>query len=258
GPQAVNITAVSPGPGETQDITFSATSSNTTLIPTPTIDYTQGSATATLNFQSPANLSGTSTITVTVEDADGLQFSDDFDITVTPVNDAPTISTVANTDIPEDGAQTGIILSGITAGPQETQVVTVAATTDNLPLFETFEVVYTSPSATGTLNVKPIANLSGTTQVTVTVTDDGSGVAPNVNTTTTNFTINVTAVNDPPVISGQVAASVNEDNNFTIVVGHLTIEDPDNNSGFTVAATAGANYTVSGAATIVPASNYYG
>lgn len=257
GLQTVDITGVSPGPGETQDLTFFATSSNTTLIPTPTVDYTQGATTATLNFQSAANRSGASTITVTVEDADGLQFTDNFVINVTPINDAPTISTVANTDIAEDAAQTGIILSGITAGPQESQVLTVTATTGNLPLFEVFEVVYTSPSATGTLNVKPKPNLSGTAQVTITVTDNGSGVAPNVNTTTTNFTINVTPANDPPVITGQVASSVNEDNNFTIVVGHLTIADPDNSSGFTITVAGGPNYTFSGT-TITPALNYYG
>src|SRR5690606_12647436 len=68
----------------------------------------------------------------------------------------------------------------------------------------------------------------------------------------------INPVNDPPAVVGQVAASVNEDNNFTIVAGHLTIEDPDNNSGFTITAGAGANYTVSGAATIVPAANYNG
>src|SRR5690606_26174849 len=117
-----------------------------------------------------------------------------------------------------------------------------------------------------TLNVKPGTNYTaaGTTvtpdpdvvdpiSVVVSVTDPNGAESNNY-----NFQVTINPVNDPPVIIGQVAASVNEDNNFTIVPGHLTIEDPDNNSGFTVNAGAGTNYTVTGAATIVPAANYYG
>src|SRR5690606_20712533 len=122
----------------------------------------------------------------------------------------------------------------------------------------TFEVVYTTPGATGSLNVKPALNKTGATLVTVTVADDGPGTAPDVNTTTTTFTINITPVNDPPVITAQAVVSVNENNTFTIGLGHVTIEDPDNTSGFTLTVTGpGANYTHSGN-TITPAADFYG
>src|SRR5690606_34472193 len=50
GPQNVNLTGISPGPGEAgQGITITATSSNTALIPHPTVNYTSG-ATGSITF----------------------------------------------------------------------------------------------------------------------------------------------------------------------------------------------------------------
>jgi gliding motility-associated-like protein len=258
GPQDVAINNVSPGPGETQNITFTAVSSNPTLIPNPTIAYTQGQSTATLTFESAANQSGTAVITVTAEDAEGAQFTDDFNIVVQPINDAPTITSPGTINIDEDAAQQGIALSGISAGPLENQTISVGVSAANPGLFQVLDVAYTSPNATGTLNIQPAPNQAGSTQVTITVTDDGPGTAPNVNTTQVNFTVNVNAVNDPPVITGQDVVSVDEDNNFTILVSHLNITDPDNPSGpFTISVQDGTNYTHSGAV-ITPTQNYYG
>src|SRR5690606_23399868 len=107
------------------------------------------------------------------------------------------------------------------------------------------------------LNVKPALNASGTATVTVTVTDNGSNVAPNVNTVSTSFAINVIAVNDPPLVTGQDVVSVDEDNDFTIQVDHLTIIDHDDDTDFTITVSAGDNYTFSGT-TISPNDNYFG
>lgn len=260
GPQNITIENVSPGPGESQNLTFTAVSSDPAIIPNPSISYTQGQTTATLTFEPAANRSGTVTITVTAEDEEGLDFSDVLTVEVTPVNDAPTINNPGTIDIVEDAAQQGIALTGISAGPLETQTIDISVSAVDPSLFEILEVVYTSPNATGTLNIKPAANQSGSTTVTITVTDDGPGGSPNVNTTQVAFTVNITPVNDPPVIVDQAAVSVNEDTNFTILVSHLVIEDPDNASGFTIQTQPGANYTTSGPGgrVITPAPNYYG
>ncbi|MCY2990952.1 MAG: Ig-like domain-containing protein [Planctomycetota bacterium] len=64
------------------------------------------------------------------------------------------------------------------------------------------------------LKYKTVADANGTGNLTWTVTDSGSGSAPNVNTLTETLAVSVTAVNDAPVrTAGTPAAiNVNEDN----------------------------------------------
>jgi Leucine-rich repeat (LRR) protein/uncharacterized protein YfaP (DUF2135 family) len=70
----------------------------------------------------------------------------------------------------------------------------------------------------------------------------------------------IAAVNDGPTITGQDSLSVNEDAPLTIPAAKLRISDIDNvyPTDFTVIALAGANYTVSGPATILPAKDFNG
>jgi hypothetical protein len=100
-PQTVNLTGIVAGRSESQKLRITASSSNTTLIPSPTVTYTSPNETASLTFMPVANQFGTATITVTVEDAgfdnnletlaDNATFSRSFLVTVTPVNDPPTL-----------------------------------------------------------------------------------------------------------------------------------------------------------------------
>src|SRR5690606_3021164 len=87
GPQNITIENVSPGPGETQNITFTAVSSNPAIIPNPSVSYTQGQPTATLTFEPVTNQSGSVTIALTAVDEDGEDFTDDFTNNLSPVND---------------------------------------------------------------------------------------------------------------------------------------------------------------------------
>src|SRR6185436_17049615 len=69
----------------------------------------------------------------------------------------------------------------------------------------------------------------GTATVTVTLSDNGSNVAPNVNTSAqVQFTITVNAVNDAPVVttSGGTTAFV-EDAGAVAVDGAVTVTDVD-------------------------------
>src|SRR5690606_20527106 len=217
-------------------------------------NYTFSDATIT---PSP-NYSGLLTIPITVRDGSNTSPTFNFTLNVDPVNDAPTIAAIGNVELQEDAAQIDVPLSGIGAGPLESQVLTVTASTDSQWLFETFTVVYSSPRESGTLDVKPAQDQSGTAQVTVTVPDNGPSGAPHVNTVATTFTLNVSAVNDPPLITGQDVVSVDEDNTFTILASHLTIIDHDDDTEFTITADEdGPNYTASGS-TITPNPDYYG
>jgi hypothetical protein len=73
-----------------------------------------------------------------------------------------------------------------------------------------------------------------------------------------SFTINVAAVNDPPVITGQNVLSINEDSYITLNKTDLQITDPDNQaSDLTLHIGTGSHYQVNGNI-ITPDANYYG
>lgn len=99
--QTINLTGITAGNGEVQPLRIKASSSNPGLIPNPTVVYLSPNSTGSLRFAPLLNLSGSATITVTVEDggpdnnlattADNATFTRTFVVTVTPVNDAPVI-----------------------------------------------------------------------------------------------------------------------------------------------------------------------
>jgi large repetitive protein len=71
--------------------------------------------------------------------------------------------------------------------------------------------------------------------------------------------IDVTPVNDPPIISGQNAVTTAEDQPVTITLADLIVNDVDNTypDDFTLSVSAGSNYTVSGT-TVTPSTGYNG
>ncbi len=74
-----------------------------------------------------------------------------------------------------------------------------------------------------------------------------------------NATFTITAINDAPVITGQVPLSVNEETALTLVVENFTITDVDNPTGpFTLTVQGGTNYVLSGPNRITPSLNYNG
>jgi hypothetical protein len=71
--------------------------------------------------------------------------------------------------------------------------------------------------------------------------------------------VQVAFVNTSPVITGQTAVQISEEQAFTITLGHLTVNDPDNTypTDFTLHVADGTNYTVSGNI-ITPSPNFSG
>ncbi len=150
-----------------------------------------------------------------------------------PVNNPPTLSNLADLMIAEDPGQQSIPLAGITAGSGESQQLQVSANSTNTGLTGTLQIIYVSPSTTGTLRFTPGSNLSGTAVITVTVTDGGTD--DDLNTTGDNksfarsFTVTVTAENDPPTDVSLSANTIAENTNTSSVVaiGTLTASDVD-------------------------------
>jgi hypothetical protein len=69
--QVVNLTGISAGPGENQNLTVSAVAANTQLIQSLSVQYVSPQATGTLRFQNDRRMVGTTTITVKVKDNGG-------------------------------------------------------------------------------------------------------------------------------------------------------------------------------------------
>jgi hypothetical protein len=208
--QTIGLTNITAGAGDSQSLMVTATSDNPTLIPTPDITYQSPDSTGLLSYTPAADRFGSAKITVTVRDAgidgifnnsDDATFSQTFTVNVTPINDPPTLAAIADpTAILEDAALQTIGLSGISAGPFESQTITITATSDNPGLIPNPAVLYNSLNTTGSLTYKPVANQSGQATITVTVKDDGGIANDGVDTLIRTFTVKVTPVNDPPTL----------------------------------------------------------
>jgi len=78
------------------DLVVTATSSNTGLVPNANLFLSSLSADMFINATPLADLSGNTTINITVTDLGGLTNSTAFNLEVLPVNDAPTITPINN------------------------------------------------------------------------------------------------------------------------------------------------------------------
>ncbi|MEI6395661.1 MAG: Ig-like domain-containing protein, partial [Verrucomicrobiota bacterium] len=182
---------------ESQTLTVTASSSNTGLVPNPTVTYTSPSAAGSISFAPLANAYGSATITVTVNDG-GLSnniVSKSLTVTVNPVNQVPTLNALSNVTINQNAGLQTVNLSGISSGAtNESQTLTVTASSSNIGLILNPTVSYTSPSATGYISFTPKAKAHGLATITVTVKD--GGVSNNI--ISRSFSV---MVNEPPTIS---------------------------------------------------------
>jgi large repetitive protein len=230
----VTITTVSAGPDDevAQLVTVIATSSNTAIVPNPTISGS--GVTRTLAFTPVANQNGTVTITVTATDNGGIAngglntFSRTFTITVNGVNDAPSFDAIANQTVNEDAASTNVTITTVSAGPDDevAQVVTVTATSSNT-------AVVPNPTISGVggsriLAFAPAPNAFGSVTITVTATDNGGTANGGLNTFSRTFTITVNPVNDAPVNSVPGLQTTAKNTNLTFTASNLiSIADID-------------------------------
>ncbi len=207
GEQVVNMTGISDGDDGSQAISITATSSNTTLIPSVNVNYSSG-ATGSLSYTPAAGENGSSVITVTVKDDGGTVYGGDdevvetFTVTVNSVNNTPTLNNIASpSNILEDHANTvDISLLNITDGGDGGQNITVTAeeVTVGGDLLTNLTVDYTSPASTGTVSYDVLPGVHGDAVVYVIVKDDGGTANGSVDTVFKQFIQTITTVNDQP------------------------------------------------------------
>jgi hypothetical protein len=210
GLQTVNLSGISSGAtNEVQTLVVTASSSNPTLIPNPTVNYTSPNGTGAITFTPVAFAFGSATVTVQVNDGGTSNniVTQTFTVTVTPVNQAPTLNTLANVTINEGAGLQTVNLSGINSGAaNEVQSLTVTASSSNPALIPNPTVNYTSPNTTGSITFTPVAFASGSATVTVQVND--GGLSNNIVTRT--FTVTVNPVNQSPTLNALANVNINE------------------------------------------------
>jgi VCBS repeat-containing protein len=216
--------------------------SNASLFTVPPAVDTSGNLTYTL----AANVSGTSTFDVKVQDNGGtanggvdISGTQTFTLTMNSVNDAPSFTKGADQTVNEDAAAQ--IVSGwataISKGPSDesSQTLTFQVSNDNNALFSVQPAV---DAASGTLTYTPAANANGSVTVTLSLKDDGGTSNGGADTSPVQtFTITVNSVNDAPSFTKGADQTVNEDAGSQTVPGWATSISPGpaNESGQTVA-----------------------
>ncbi len=208
--QTVSLAGISSGAtGESQSLQITTSSSNPALIPTPGIFYASPNSAGTLTFKPVAGGTGTSVITVTVNDGQvgNNTVTRSFTVTVNAVapNVAPTLNPIGNFVVTQNSSQMTVPLSGISSGSSsEVQLLSVTAASSNPALIPTPSITYTSPNSSGSLSFVPAPNVSGTATITVTVSD---GQSLN-GSTSRSFSV---TVNNYPTMNPLGNLSINQD-----------------------------------------------
>ncbi|MCU0788250.1 MAG: Ig-like domain-containing protein, partial [Verrucomicrobia bacterium] len=250
------------GDGESAagSLTLSAASSNAGLVPVSNIVFGGSGASRTVSLTPVANASGSAQITVTVSDGE-LSATRQFVLTVNSVNDVPTVTSISNQSIAEDGATSAL---GFTVGDVETAAgsLIVSAASSNPGLVPEANISFGGSGANRTVTVRPAADQSGGAQITISVSDGTDAV-------TSAFSLTVTAVNDAPTITVIGNQTIDEDTvagpiSFTVgdvesAAGTLTLSGDSSNLTLVPKANivfggSGANRAV----TVTPAANQFG
>ncbi|GIK36958.1 MAG: hypothetical protein BroJett011_07910 [Chloroflexota bacterium] len=174
------------------DLVVSGDSSNTLLVPNENISLAGTGLTRTVTISPALNQTGSTTITLRVDDGEGTA-STSFLLTVSPFNNPPTISNLSDQVANED----------TTLGPLAFSIDDVETAADDLfvsgsssdpTLVPEENIVFGGAGIDRTVTVTPTANQFGTAIITLTVDDGGK-------TATRQFSVTLNPVNDAPTIS---------------------------------------------------------
>ncbi|MDD4039167.1 MAG: tandem-95 repeat protein, partial [Sphaerochaeta sp.] len=200
--------------------TVSATSGNPTLVPDDEAHILFGGSDAarTISILPAQDQYGTADITVVVSDGE-LTAETTFPLTVTAVNDKPTVTAISAQTIDED-TNTGAIAFTVADVDNLATDLEVSAAANNTAMVPRANIALSDVGEDGscTVTVTPIANYSGSSTITLTVKDPSDALC------TTSFLLTVTPVNDPPAMVAVANQTTNEDVAKTISVSLSDID----------------------------------
>jgi hypothetical protein len=203
-----------------------------------------------VRFTPAANFNGTTTFFYILTDFNGGTDSASVTVTVTPVNDPPTVVNDAVTVAENSSNNVVDVLANDSTAPDTGETLTVTAVTQ--PTWGGAVAL-----GGGWVSFTPTPNFNGTTMFTYTVSDGSGG------SNTASVTVTVTGTNDPPTANDD-ALTVLEDSGATVMdVLANDSSAPDTGETLTVAAVtqpaSGGSVTLSGGVvSFTPAANFNG
>ena len=220
------------------NVTVTASSTNTTLVPNVNLELSGTAASRTLTLTTATNLYGTNLISLVLTDGGGATATNSFLLTVLSANDAPTFTISTNRiDQNEDTGLTTVsnFLAGISSGPSNE-----SSQSNWLVLSYTTNSFIQEPAVdgSGTLTFQVATNGNGTNTITFILADDGGTANGGRDKTTNVLTLAVASVNDLPLIVTNISAlTVTEDAGRTNL--SYSIYDADHTlSALTITATS--------------------
>ncbi len=184
------------------------------------------------NFEAPADADGNNVydIVVTATDNGTLSATKAVAITVTNVNEAPTVSSAATTSFAENGS--GAVYTAIATDPD-------ASTTLSYSLSGVDAALFSIDASTGVLRFAEAPNFEAPTDtggnnvydILVTATDNGSLTA------TKAVVVTVTNVNDAPTLTSAATANFAENGSGTVYTATATDPDAGNTLSYSLSGT---------------------
>ncbi len=214
------------------NLQLSAISSDEALLPGANVTFGGSGGARTATITPGPDLAGSGVLTLTVSDGQA-SASEAFTITVTPVNDPPELSSVADQETPEDTPIT--VTFTLTDVDNPVAGITLTVTSSNQSLLPDANLLLNGDDVTRTLTMTPVTGAYGTALVTVSV-DDGTDA------TAKDF---VLTVNDRPTLAPIADQVTDEDTPLDVAI---TVGDND------TALSALSLSAVSSDATLIPAS----
>ena len=178
---SLSVITLSASDVDTEELTFTATGSEHV-----TVDLNNNILTIT----PAANWSGSENITISVTDGEYTD-SGELSVTVYEVNDPPVIAAVSTQFVDEDNSL-DVFLSAIDSDSDYLTYAVIENGGMNISL------------SSNILSITPPGNYFGQTNISVSVSDGEY-------TDSTDFTLTVNAINDPPILSALTNVSIPED-----------------------------------------------
>ena len=164
-------------------------------------------------------------------------------------NDEPTLNSIGNVSVNANSGNRTVNLAGISSGGGDQQTISVSATSSNTGLIPNPSVSYSSPNSTGSITFKPVANKSGSAQVTVNVTDNGGTANGGDNSISRTFTVTVNKLNQTitfPSLPGESNGEIEFKNGSIVLSATSNSALPVSYSVQGPASRSGSNLTLTG------------
>ena len=189
--------------------------------------------TASLLITSLANAFGQTPVTVTVTDSLGGNASAAFQLTVLPVNDAPSLDAISDQQLASDETRT-LDLTGIgTGASNEIQSLSLSAMVADSTLPAPPQLQFLGGENTATLTLQAQPDASGDTSVAVFVTDDGGTDNGGVTSQIRVFTVQVGGDNQTPTLINNDPIPVGQGSSALVSSLYVDVSDDGSDSELT-------------------------